>query len=184
MPPGRDRPAFQDCDARHFMALAALLAPRVRRASSGDSTGVLPRHFLLGTVRRGLLLAPAPLPAFAANVPGSSPSGGTSARTRFEAVCNPAHSRQSDRRGISAQCPNHGPPVGCPPRVSPFLSRPPTEVAFHCSIASSVLPPHPPPQRRRSRACPSGAALALEVIGFRSVTVMPTRPQLTGWMAR
>ena len=36
------------------------------------------------------------------------PSGQTSARTRFETGCAPAHSRQSDRRGISAQCPNHG----------------------------------------------------------------------------
>jgi hypothetical protein len=36
------------------------------------------------------------------------PSGQTSAPTRFETGCAPAHSRQSDRRGISAQCPNHG----------------------------------------------------------------------------
>src|SRR5712671_736030 len=36
------------------------------------------------------------------------PSGQTSAAHGFETACAPAHSRQSDRRGISAQCPNHG----------------------------------------------------------------------------
>src|SRR5260370_6986330 len=35
------------------------------------------------------------------------------------------------------------PPVGCSPRVRPFPPRPPLEVAFLCSIASSVLRPHP-----------------------------------------
>src|SRR5215469_7639583 len=35
------------------------------------------------------------------------------------------------------------PPVGCSPRVRPFPPRPPPEVAFLCSIASSVLRPHP-----------------------------------------
>ncbi len=35
------------------------------------------------------------------------------------------------------------PPVGCSPRVRPLLPRPPPEVAFLCSVASSVLQPHP-----------------------------------------
>src|SRR5882762_4771443 len=35
------------------------------------------------------------------------------------------------------------PPVGCSPRVRPFPPRPPLEVAFLCSVASSVLRPHP-----------------------------------------
>src|SRR5258707_8553914 len=35
------------------------------------------------------------------------------------------------------------PPVGCSPRVRPFPPRPPPEVAFLCSVASSVLRPHP-----------------------------------------
>ena len=35
------------------------------------------------------------------------------------------------------------PPVGCFPRVRPFPPRPPPEVAFLCSVASSVLRPHP-----------------------------------------
>jgi hypothetical protein len=39
---------------------------------------------------------------------GSLPSGRTSGDTQFETACPPAHSRQSDRRGMSAQCPNHG----------------------------------------------------------------------------
>src|SRR5882762_8520160 len=33
------------------------------------------------------------------------------------------------------------PPVGCSPRVRPFPPRPPPEVAFLCSVASSVLRP-------------------------------------------
>ncbi len=36
------------------------------------------------------------------------PSGRTWGDTRFEPARAPAHSRQSDRRGSSAQCPNHG----------------------------------------------------------------------------
>src|SRR6266853_6128662 len=35
------------------------------------------------------------------------------------------------------------PPVGCSPWVRPFPPRPPPEVAFLCSVASSVLRPHP-----------------------------------------
>src|SRR6266852_5875827 len=35
------------------------------------------------------------------------------------------------------------PPVGCSLRVRPFPPRPPPEVAFLCSVASSVLRPHP-----------------------------------------
>src|SRR5216684_7005951 len=70
---------------------------------------------------------------------GSLPSGQTSAAHGFETACAPAHSRQSDRRGGSAQCPN----LGCSPRVRPFPPRPPPEVAFLCSVASSVLRPHP-----------------------------------------
>src|SRR5216684_156051 len=35
------------------------------------------------------------------------------------------------------------PPVGCSPQVRPFPPRPPPEVAFLCSVASSVLRPHP-----------------------------------------
>src|SRR5262245_30424184 len=50
---------------------------------------------------------PAQIPACAANAPGSS-LGSNVGCTRFETACAPAHSRQSDRRGSSAQCPNHG----------------------------------------------------------------------------
>ena len=42
------------------------------------------------------------------------------------------------------------PPVGCSPRVRPFPPRPPPEVAFLCSVASSVLRPHP---TSHPRAC-------------------------------
>jgi hypothetical protein len=50
---------------------------------------------------------PAQIPAGAANAPGSS-LGSNAGDTRFETACTPAHSRQSNRRGVSAQCPNHG----------------------------------------------------------------------------
>src|SRR6266700_823672 len=50
---------------------------------------------------------PAQIPACAANAPGSS-LGSNVGSTRFETACGPAPSRQSDRRGISAQRPNHG----------------------------------------------------------------------------
>src|SRR5258707_7663330 len=40
------------------------------------------------------------------------------------------------------------PPVGCSPRVRPFPPRPPPEVAFLCSVASSALRPHPPSHPR------------------------------------
>src|SRR5258707_12357860 len=35
------------------------------------------------------------------------------------------------------------PPVSCFPRVRPFPPQPPPEVVFLCSIASTVLWPHP-----------------------------------------
>src|SRR6202140_3839378 len=50
---------------------------------------------------------PAQIPACAANAPGSS-LGSNVGGTRVDTACTPAHSRQSDRRGFSAQCPNHG----------------------------------------------------------------------------
>src|ERR1700681_3498198 len=45
------------------------------------------------------------------------------------------------------------PPVGCFPRVRPFPPRPPQEVAFLCSVASSVLRPHPTSHPRTCSAC-------------------------------
>src|SRR6266404_8642405 len=45
------------------------------------------------------------------------------------------------------------PPVGCSPRVRPFPPRPPPEVAFLCSVASSVLRPHPTSHSRTCSAC-------------------------------
>src|SRR5215468_9684641 len=54
---------------------------------------------------------PAQIPAYAANAPGSS-LGSNVGCTRFEAACAPAHSRQSDRRDSSAQCPNHNREMG------------------------------------------------------------------------
>jgi len=49
------------------------------------------------------------------------PSGRTPAARGLKTACAPAHSRQSDRRGNSAQCPNHGRlsavPLGCGPSL-------------------------------------------------------------------
>jgi hypothetical protein len=45
--------------------------------------------------------------------PGSSSSN--AAARGLKPHAHPAHSRQSDRRGISAQCPNPRPPAGCSP---------------------------------------------------------------------
>ena len=50
---------------------------------------------------------PAQIPACAANAPGSS-LGSNVGGKRIEPICGPAHRCQSDRRGNSAQCPNHG----------------------------------------------------------------------------
>src|ERR1700676_3063929 len=88
------------------------------------------------------------IPACAANAPGSS-LGSNVGGTRFVTACAPAHSRQSDRRGNSAQCPNHGRLSA----VRPFPPRPPPEVAFLCSVASSVLRPHPTSHPRACSAC-------------------------------
>src|SRR5258708_15386176 len=49
------------------------------------------------------------------------PSGRTWCDTRFEPACAPAHSRQSDRRGSSAQCPNHARLSAVPPGHDPSL---------------------------------------------------------------
>src|SRR6266404_1384824 len=48
------------------------------------------------------------------------------------------------------------PPVGCSPRVRPFPPRPPPEVAFLCSVASSLLRPHP---TSHPRTCSAGGFL-------------------------
>jgi hypothetical protein len=78
------------------------------------------------------------IPACAANAPGSS-LGSNVGSKRFGPTCFPAHNRQSDRRGYSALRPNHGRLSAVSPWVRPFPPRPPLEVAFLCSIASSVL---------------------------------------------
>jgi hypothetical protein len=45
------------------------------------------------------------------------------------------------------------PPVGCFPWVRPFPSRPPPGVASLCSVASSILRPHPTSHPRACSAC-------------------------------
>jgi hypothetical protein len=51
---------------------------------------------------------PAQIPACAANAPGSSLGSNVGGTHGVKPQCAPAHSRQSDLRGSSAQCPNHG----------------------------------------------------------------------------
>src|SRR6266852_4761687 len=53
------------------------------------------------------------------------------------------------------------PPVGCSPRVRPFPPRPPLEVAFLCSVASSVLRPHP-----TARGSPHASQYAMGDVAF------------------
>jgi hypothetical protein len=45
------------------------------------------------------------------------------------------------------------PPVGCSPWVRPYPPRPPPDVAILCSVASSVLRPHPTSHPRTCSAC-------------------------------
>jgi hypothetical protein len=81
---------------------------------------------------------------------GSLPSGRTSAARTVWNACAPAHSRQSDRRGRSAQCPNHGRLSAVP------LGLPSTTSAGSCLPlfgASSVLRPHPTSHPRTCSAC-------------------------------
>src|SRR6266478_3101059 len=74
---------------------------------------------------------------------GSLPSGRTSAaRTVWNRMRSGAQPpiRSTWHLGSVSE---PRPPVGCSPRVRPFPPRPPPEVAFLCSVASSVLRPHP-----------------------------------------
>jgi hypothetical protein len=50
-------------------------------------------------------------------------------------------SRQSDRPGNSAQCPSHGPPVGCSAWVRPFPPPPPPEVPFSLPPVLGLIRP-------------------------------------------
>jgi len=96
---------------------------------------------------------PAQIPACAANAPGSSLGSDVGGTHGVKPQCAPAHSRQSDRRGQLGSVSEPRPPVGCSPRVRPFPPRLPPEVAFLCSVASSVLRPHPTSHPRTCSAC-------------------------------
>src|SRR5467141_3701247 len=63
--------------------------------------------------------------------------------TRFETACAPGAQPPIGLTWHLGSVSEPRPPVGCSPRVRPFPPRPPPEVAFLCSIASSVLRPHP-----------------------------------------
>src|SRR5258708_7207952 len=85
---------------------------------------------------------PAQIPACAANAPGSS-LGSNVGCTRFGTACAPGAQPPIGSTWHLGSVSEPRPPVGCSPRVRPFPPRPPPEAAFLCSIASSVLRPHP-----------------------------------------
>jgi len=85
---------------------------------------------------------PAQIPACAANAPGSSLRsnvGKQAVWTRLRSGAQPPIGSTWCLGSVSEP----RPPVSCFPRVRPFPPRPPPEVAFLCSIASTVLWPHP-----------------------------------------
>src|ERR1700738_5663963 len=81
------------------------------------------------------------------------PSGQTSCDERFSHVRRPTRSHYSDRRGVSAQCPNRGRITTLFPWVRPFPPRLPPGVASPCSVASQVLWPHPTSHPRTCSVC-------------------------------
>src|SRR6266436_5062400 len=88
--------AYQDYLHAHFQVVASGTALLKGDPDPMVAVGTLITERPPHRSRRALLTHRAP------------PSGRTWGDTRFEPACAPAHSRQSDRRGSSAQCPNHG----------------------------------------------------------------------------
>ena len=91
---------------------------------------------------------PAQIPACAANAPGSSLGSNVGKQAVW------ARSRSNAQPPVGStwylgSMSEPRSPVGCFPRVRPFPPRPPREVAFLCSVASSVLRPHPTLNSRR-----------------------------------
>ena len=85
---------------------------------------------------------PAQIPACAANAPGSSLGSNVvrrAAQGRVRSGAQPPTGSTWQLGSVSEP----RPPVGCFPWVRPFPPRPPQEVAFRCSVASSILRPHP-----------------------------------------
>jgi hypothetical protein len=99
-----------------------------RLIRTGDTVAIRCVHSpsdLQRTRDEGLLLAPRSDPTCAANALGLLPR--VLRRERFSHARRPPHSHRSDRRGISAQCPNRG----RSPWVRPFPPRlPPRPVVF------------------------------------------------------
>src|SRR4030081_2897836 len=81
------------------------------------------------------------------------PSGRTSAARGFETRMQSGPPPPIESTWYLGSVSEPRPPVGCSPRVRPFPPRPPPEVAFLCSVASSVLRPHP---TSHPRTCSAG----------------------------
>src|SRR5260370_37279036 len=84
---------------------------------------------------------PAQIPACATNAPGSS-LGSNVGGTRYEPPASGAPPPIGSTWYFGSVS-GPRPPVGCSPRVRPLPPRPPPQVAFLCSVASSVLRHHP-----------------------------------------
>src|SRR5215468_645755 len=95
---------------------------------------------------------PAKIPACAANAPGSSLGLNVGWRAAWNRMPSGAQLpiRSTWHLGSVSE---PRPPVSCSPRVRPLPPRPPPEVAFRCSVASSVLRPHPTSHPRTCSAC-------------------------------
>src|SRR5882762_216740 len=82
--------------------------PIVRRVQRGEERARLLGQALKVAVGTAIADRPPHRSRRALLTHRAPPLGRTSAARGFETTCDPAHSRQSDRRGNSAQCPNHG----------------------------------------------------------------------------
>src|SRR5450631_4537293 len=107
---------------------------------------------------------PAQIPACAANAPGSSLGSNVGGAHGLKP--HALRRTVANRIDVATRLRSEPrPPVGCSPRVRPFPPGPPPEVAFLCSVASSVLRPHPTSHPRTCSACglsPSRAGPAHE----------------------
>ena len=105
----------------------------------------------LGRGRDGDCLPPAQIPACAANAPGSTSgrTSGGSRRCRRSVRAHPPF-RSTQRSGSESGLWR---PDGCSPWLRPFPPRLPPEAALLCSVASSVLWPHPTSHPRACSAC-------------------------------
>src|SRR5262245_33846067 len=120
------------------LRFAVLLPDTTQDSVRGCSLGFTAAAISGDRVQRTCTAQPAQIPAGAANAPGSSLGsnvGKQAVWTRPRSGVQPPIG--STWRVGSESEPR--PPVGCSPWVRPFPPRPPPEVAFPCSVTSSVV---------------------------------------------